>query len=71
MLFVEMVILFGIIFLTASCYGDKLKRKKEIKKKHPKNSINKEMNYILHIGPKNFHICHTYMHVLVYKSGTT
>jgi hypothetical protein len=45
-----MVILFGIIFLTASCYGDKLKRKKEIKKKHPKNSINKEMNYILHIG---------------------
>jgi hypothetical protein len=41
-----MVILFGIIFLTASCYGDKLKRKKEIKKKHPKNSINKEMNYI-------------------------
>jgi hypothetical protein len=29
-LFVEMVILFGIIILAASCYGDKLKRKKEI-----------------------------------------
>jgi len=33
MLFVQMVILFGIILLTASCYGDKLKRKKEIERK--------------------------------------